>query len=159
MKIVSKAFDKSTNVQYNIFPRGGDIHFWMKQVPVWGIYSKLQRHHGTKSYVKYPFLPSPRENRYMYINMSVILGRWLKKDYTSQLKIYQHIARMIRVRVNISVISRRSILLVEETNYPEKTIDLSQVTNRFQMMLYRVDIAMHLAMSGIQTHNARNGAL
>ena len=29
----------------------------------------------------------------------------------------------------ISVISRRSVFLVEETGVPEKTIDLSQVTN------------------------------
>ena len=29
--------------------------------------------------------------------------------------------------VNISVISWRSVLLVEETEYPEKTTDLSQV--------------------------------
>jgi len=29
---------------------------------------------------------------------------------------------------NMSVISRRSVLLVDETEYPEKTTDLSQVT-------------------------------
>jgi len=31
---------------------------------------------------------------------------------------------------NISVISKRSVLLVEETGVPEKTIDLSQVTDK-----------------------------
>jgi hypothetical protein len=34
--------------------------------------------------------------------------------------------------------------------YPEKTTDLSQVTNKhYQMMLYQA----HLTISGIQTHN------
>ena len=51
---------------------------------------------------------------------------------------------------NISVISWWSVLLVEETHYPEKTTDLSQVNDEFDhIMLYQV----HLTINRIRTRN------
>jgi hypothetical protein len=47
---------------------------------------------------------------------------------------------------NISATSWRAVLMVGKPEYPEKTTDLSQNTDKFsQMMLHQV----HLAMNGV----------
>jgi hypothetical protein len=51
---------------------------------------------------------------------------------------------------NISAISWRSVLLLEETGVSEEIHRPAQVTDRlYQIMLYRI----HIAMSEIRTHN------
>jgi hypothetical protein len=47
----------------------------------------------------------------------------------------------------ISVISLRLVLLVEEPEYPEKTTDLSQITDK---LIHNV---VHLAMNVVRAHN------
>jgi hypothetical protein len=49
---------------------------------------------------------------------------------------------------NISVISGRTVLLVEETEDPEKTTDLSQVTDKLFS-----HYVVHRALIEIRTHN------
>jgi SpoU rRNA methylase family enzyme len=51
---------------------------------------------------------------------------------------------------NISVISWRSVLLLEKTGGPEKTTDMSQVTDKLYHIIF---VHVHLALVEIRTHN------
>jgi hypothetical protein len=46
---------------------------------------------------------------------------------------------------NISVISWRSVLLVEETGGPGKTTDLSQFTDKLYLYLALIEIRTHIS--------------
>ena len=99
---------------------------------------------------------------YIYVNVTwkmaqMIFFAQMKYYLVAQMKyfIFQKLAQMqYALFNNISVISWRSVLLVEETGVSgKKTSILSEVTDILyhiqKCMLYRV----HLVMNGVRTHN------